>query len=112
MLGYRKITADAAAEELDAATMVVGMIETPAAAERAAELAAVEGLDCLMVGTNDLRVALAARSEAHTSELQSLMRISYAVFCLKKKTSYNNNITSNISRYNVLDLYYIHIISS
>src|SRR3546814_5219411 len=30
-----------------------------------------------------------ARSEEHTSELQSLMRISYAVFCLKKKT--NNN---------------------
>src|SRR3546814_4815613 len=30
-------------------------------------------------------VALAARSEEHTSELQSLMRISYAVFCLKKK---------------------------
>src|SRR3546814_1990781 len=31
------------------------------------------------------------RSEEHTSELQSLMRISYAVFCLKKK---NNKITS------------------
>src|SRR3546814_2312123 len=31
-------------------------------------------------------VALCARSEEHTSELQSLMRISYAVFCLKKKT--------------------------
>src|SRR3546814_5240463 len=31
---------------------------------------------------------LAARSEEHTSELQSLMRISYAVFCLKKKTYY------------------------
>src|SRR3546814_9735402 len=29
----------------------------------------------------------AVRSEEHTSELQSLMRISYAVFCLKKKTS-------------------------
>src|SRR3546814_4603020 len=29
--------------------------------------------------------ALAGRSEEHTSELQSLMRISYAVFCLKKK---------------------------
>src|SRR3546814_6582811 len=29
--------------------------------------------------------AVAARSEEHTSELQSLMRISYAVFCLKKK---------------------------
>src|SRR3546814_4414206 len=30
------------------------------------------------------------RSEEHTSELQSLMRISYAVFCLKKKTTKNN----------------------
>src|SRR3546814_5180963 len=30
-----------------------------------------------------------ARSEEHTSELQSLMRISYAVFCLKKKKLYN-----------------------
>src|SRR3546814_8067333 len=30
---------------------------------------------------------LADRSEEHTSELQSLMRISYAVFCLKKKTT-------------------------
>src|SRR3546814_8305115 len=28
-----------------------------------------------------------ARSEEHTSELQSLMRISYAIFCLKKKTT-------------------------
>src|SRR3546814_3922304 len=32
-------------------------------------------------------VFLFARSEEHTSELQSLMRISYAVFCLKKKNS-------------------------
>src|SRR3546814_4148139 len=31
------------------------------------------------------------RSEEHTSELQSLMRISYAVFCLKKKKDYNKN---------------------
>src|SRR3546814_2938670 len=31
---------------------------------------------------------LAGRSEEHTSELQSLMRISYAVFCLKKKQKY------------------------
>src|SRR3546814_8668704 len=33
------------------------------------------------------------RSEEHTSELQSLMRISYAVFCLKKKKNYTNIIT-------------------
>src|SRR3546814_5242091 len=32
-----------------------------------------------------------ARSEEHTSELQSLMRISYAVFCLKKKKNDNTN---------------------
>src|SRR3546814_6829173 len=31
------------------------------------------------------------RSEEHTSELQSLMRISYAVFCLKKKTNKQNH---------------------
>src|SRR3546814_10614777 len=31
--------------------------------------------------------AVSSRSEEHTSELQSLMRISYAVFCLKKKNS-------------------------
>src|SRR3546814_3508604 len=37
------------------------------------------------------------RSEEHTSELQSLMRISYAVFCLKKKTS--RKITISLSFY-------------
>src|SRR3546814_6105969 len=34
---------------------------------------------------------VASRSEEHTSELQSLMRISYAVFCLKKKKTHKNN---------------------
>src|SRR3546814_3439209 len=43
---------------------------------------------------------VSARSEEHTSELQSLMRISYAVFCLKKK---NNNIAHSYNIYmNVL----------
>src|SRR3546814_7715642 len=36
--------------------------------------------------TPPVQEAMALRSEEHTSELQSLMRISYAVFCLKKKT--------------------------
>src|SRR3546814_3856919 len=35
------------------------------------------------------------RSEEHTSELQSLMRISYAVFCLKKKKKYNKTDDNN-----------------
>src|SRR3546814_9646159 len=43
------------------------------------------------VGCRNVRqvVPIESRSEEHTSELQSLMRISYAVFCLKKK---NHNI--------------------
>src|SRR3546814_4508598 len=45
----------------------------------------------LMAVAQTLAVGAAAsvRSEEHTSELQSLMRISYAVFCLKKKTNKN-----------------------
>src|SRR3546814_1148654 len=39
------------------------------------------------------------RSEEHTSELQSLMRISYAVFCLKKKTHTLTNITLLLPTY-------------
>src|SRR3546814_3004449 len=38
--------------------------------------------------------ARAGRSEEHTSELQSLMRTSYAVFCLKKKTNTGNTKTT------------------
>src|SRR3546814_1240141 len=42
----------------------------------------------LLVGING---AFLTRSEEHTSELQSLMRISYAVFCLKKKKTQNKH---------------------
>src|SRR3546814_8190945 len=38
-----------------------------------------------------IRLSRLIRSEEHTSELQSLMRISYAVFCLKKKTNKHTN---------------------
>src|SRR3546814_7334735 len=40
---------------------------------------------------------LSRRSEEHTSELQSLMRISYAVFCLKKKKQKNNSNKHNMT---------------
>src|SRR3546814_7156941 len=57
------------------------------------EVAAARILDAVAAGTRELVVAEGAeaeipalrRSEEHTSELQSLMRISYDVFCLKKK---------------------------
>src|SRR3546814_10589567 len=43
--------------------------------------------------------AVRSRSEEHTSELQSLMRISYAVFCLKKNTTiYTTNTTKKIKQ--------------
>src|SRR3546814_1790705 len=40
------------------------------------------------------------RSEEHTSELQSLMRISYAVFCLKKKTNRHTHTSKNHYHHN------------
>src|SRR3546814_2327527 len=42
------------------------------------------------LGHGDVVITAITRSEEHTSELQSLMRISYAVFCLKKKKKKNN----------------------
>src|SRR3546814_4253259 len=41
-----------------------------------------------------IRLPRPRRSEEHTSELQSLMRISYAVFCLKKKNAYGSPETT------------------
>src|SRR3546814_2982962 len=42
------------------------------------------------------------RSEEHTSELQSLMRISYAVFCLKKKKKHNTALSQHLTDYSSL----------
>src|SRR3546814_5098762 len=48
------------------------------------------------------------RSEEHTSELQSLMRISYAVFCLKKKKECNNQPTrSNAQHHSYINRTYV-----
>src|SRR3546814_4855351 len=53
----------------------------------------------ISVRTN--RYRLTRRSEEHTSELQSLMRISYAVFCLKKKKK--TQILTNTNRHKQLN---------
>src|SRR3546814_1633176 len=56
------------------------------------------------VGESDRRADPAAdvrRSEEHTSELQSLMRISYAVFCLKKKKTH---LTHNMYTYIIITM--------
>src|SRR3546814_4094781 len=61
----------------------LGMETTAEGVELKDELALIRELGC-----SHIQGYIYGRSEEHTSELQSLMRISYAVFCLKKK---NNN---------------------
>src|SRR3546814_9040428 len=56
--------------------------------------AAVSSSDQKPEALDELVARAVARSEEHTSELQSLMRISYAVFCLKKKKSHTLQNTS------------------
>src|SRR3546814_3959010 len=57
-------------------------VSSPAAAEPPAQLSAGDVFGLIF----------GHRSEEHTSELQSLMRISYAVFCLKKKKQHHSDI--------------------
>src|SRR3546814_8040281 len=54
-------------------------------AEDMGRICVVDPQSGALIGIIARRNLLSARSEEHTSELQSLMRISYAVFCLKKK---------------------------
>src|SRR3546814_3500499 len=60
------------------------------AEEPASPVARLEQADAFFAAT---RADIRHRSEEHTSELQSLMRISYAVFCLKKKKIKQENTT-------------------
>src|SRR3546814_8194221 len=50
----------------------------------------------LSLGSRTADTRPLTRSEEHTSELQSLMRISYAVFCLKKKKTNSSSRTTNM----------------
>src|SRR3546814_4511810 len=79
-----------AAAELDDADLV-GATVADDFRGHAGALERVADLDAVAVAEHEH-----VRSEEHTSELQSLMRISYAVFCLKK-----NNIKSDMSQWNL-----------
>src|SRR3546814_4835504 len=54
----------------------------------------------ISVNSRSTELTLTTRSEEHTSELQSLMRISYAVFCLKKKTNISTKYRSEYQYHN------------
>src|SRR3546814_7669332 len=82
--------------------------EAPAALQ--VLIKAVDGVDLVTalcaayaeVGADEI---LVTRSEEHTSELQSLMRISYAVFCLKNNKTHNKlDITNNTTYRQILHI--------
>jgi 2-keto-3-deoxy-L-rhamnonate aldolase RhmA len=57
-LGYRKHSLRETCDAIDAATFVTVMLETPTAIANAERIAAVPGIDCLLIGTNDLAMEL------------------------------------------------------
>src|SRR3546814_1075798 len=92
----------AAGEKVDVAAAVGGdQLGALGAFEHDREAAAVAA-DCGLAAVEGFEgCGHGARSEEHTSELQSLMRISYAVFCLKKKTACHSSC-------NEYDLHYVY----
>src|SRR3546814_10534585 len=74
-------------------TLLLNMIELPRFRKKEQELRTHldKWLFLLQNISGMQEIPAAMRSEEHTSELQSLMRISYAVFCLKKKKQNNTS---------------------
>src|SRR3546814_8189788 len=68
-----------------------GRANTGASGLRHRAAAHVSGITLAGFGRRGIFLLARCRSEEHTSELQSLMRIAYAVFCLKKKKQHKNN---------------------
>src|SRR3546814_6206625 len=89
----------------EGAKVVIGDLNEEMAKGVVAEIRAAGG-DALFIRldvtdaaswNNAIAAAVEAfRSEEHTSELQSLMRISYAVFCLKKKIQHTNKYNNEV----------------
>src|SRR3546814_3853813 len=79
----------------DAASNAPASASTTAAADLGKSIFDVSELGDSALACQDFNGFVnAKRSEEHTSELQSLMRISYAVFCLKKKKKNNHKTNS------------------
>src|SRR3546814_7930218 len=100
---------------LGVVTRVVVRLEE-ATSSRNSALVALTGFDEVTQLLKRLQRTLGGqRSEEHTSELQSLMRISYAVFCLKKKINMNTKIQyrqvrNNLSSH-ILNTYIAQIVN-
>src|SRR3546814_3489811 len=94
---YREVAEESPAEAVDVAQVLrdskadVLVSYLPVGSEEAQRHYAQACLDAGVAFVNAIPVFIASRSEEHTSELQSLMRISYAVFCLKQKNQCNTS---------------------
>src|SRR3546814_6743732 len=82
--GFRMHVAPSEGTARDAAGPVIDMLFPPGTPARV-PIAAITGTNGKTT-TARMLAHITKRSEEHTSELQSLMRLSYAVFCLQKKT--------------------------
>lgn len=67
--GYRPVNLGEAVTELNRATLLAVMIESPEAVARADEIAAVDGIDILMIGTNDIALAMGHPAEFGHSDV-------------------------------------------
>src|SRR3546814_10470789 len=76
-----------AVARLDEMEVFAGVVESQGFSAAASQLGLSKSAVSKQVGRLEDRLGVRLRSEEHTSELQSLMRLSYADFCLKKKTS-------------------------
>src|SRR3546814_4945920 len=72
-----------------------GMIACPVCGDTQVRKAVMSPAVSAKSNQRDTGASIPTRSEEHTSELQSLMRISYAVFCLKKKNKHRETNTIN-----------------
>src|SRR3546814_1105110 len=91
----QQAAAGSAIEAMDEEDLPAELLAQPVRGEVALPARQLAVVDHQASGlVNDGKELVAIRSEEHTSELQSLMRISYAVFCLKKKKnrSHEHNI--------------------
>src|SRR3546814_6912183 len=67
---------------------------------RAVSVAGMTLIATIVASKPMMTMTTISRSEEHTSELQSLMRISYAVFCLKKQKENKTTSTNNVQQVN------------
>ena len=72
--GYAPVSTAEATEAIDAATLVVVMLETPRAIENAAAIAAVPGIDALLIGTSDLSIELGIPGKFEDQRIVSAYR--------------------------------------